>query len=75
MKPVRTITIREWLPGSYTVECNGDERVVATREKLREYLRCQLILPSDPDDLDKIHDLEQQIDHLNDEIEGVDTFV
>lgn len=71
MKPIREIVIREYLPGSYEVEEGGRTMSYPSREQLRCYLRRELDLPGDPDDLDKINELEQVIDTLREDAQDL----
>lgn len=69
MKPVRVITIKEWMPGDYTVECDGRARDLHSRGELRQYLNGELgDLPLTPDEERLVEELEMQVDDLKEEL-------
>jgi hypothetical protein len=65
MKPLREIIIREYLPGSYEAELDGRTYHCPSRAELWLFLRGELGQVSDPDDLYKIQELEQEIDRTD----------
>ena len=64
MTPIRVVTISEWLPGCYTVECDGRKRDLTSREELRMYLNRELGELPDP----RVEELEVEIDQLRENL-------